>query len=106
VPEQLTSLLAELNRVADQLSKANGKADSRLAEPETGTHQPATAPAVSHSPDGNTIGEIDDKSDRHVAGVVIGIDAQHNNTTTLEQIEVTPEPDGRVSIMVRVRRVE
>jgi hypothetical protein len=106
VPEPLTSLLAELTRVTDQLSQVNGKEHSRLAEPETVTHQPATAPAESHGPDTNASGEIEDKSERHVAGVVIGIDAESDSATKLEQIEVTPERDGRVSIMVRVKRVE
>jgi hypothetical protein len=49
--------------------------------------------------------EIKGSSDRHVAGVVIGIDPK-TNSTTLEQITVTPEANGRVSIMVRVRREE
>ena len=106
MPEPLTSLLAELTRVTDQLSQANGKEDSRPAEPETVTYQPATAPAESHGPDRNASGEIKDKSERHVAGVVIGIDAESNSAPKLEQIEVTPEPDGRVSIMVRVKTVE
>jgi hypothetical protein len=106
VPEPLTSLLAELTRVTDQLSQVNGKEDSRLAGSASVTHQPATAPAESHGPDRKASGEIEDKSERHVAGVVIGIDAESNPATKLEQIEVTPEPDGRVSIVVRVKRVE
>jgi hypothetical protein len=106
VPEPLTSLLSDLHRVAGQSRDANSKEEGHLAEPETATHQPATAPAVSQSPDGNTVEEIENSSDRHVAGVVIGIDAETNSTTKLEQIEVTPEPDGRVSIIVRVKRDE
>jgi hypothetical protein len=106
--EALTSLslLSDLHRVAGQLSDANGREKSQIAEPETGTHQPASPPAASHSPDGNAVEEIGDRSERHGAGVVIGIDTERNSTTKLEQIEVTPEPDGRVSIMVRVKRVE
>jgi hypothetical protein len=106
VPEPLTSLLAELTRVTDQLSQVNGKEESRLAGSASVTHQPAAAPVESPGPDRKASGEIEDKSERRVAGVVIGIDAESDSATKLEQIEVTPEPDGRVRIMVRVKRVE
>jgi hypothetical protein len=41
-----------------------------------------------------------------MAGVVIGLNAETNSTTNLEQLKVTPEPNGRVSIIVRARRKE
>jgi hypothetical protein len=46
------------------------------------------------------------KGDQHVAGLVIGIDADRNSTTKLEEVEVMPEPDGRVSITLRAKRDE
>jgi hypothetical protein len=105
VPEPLTSLLSDLHRVAGQLNDANGKVDVQLAAPETATPQPASPPGASESADGTRVEKIKGSSGRHVAGVVIGIDPK-TNSTTLEQITVTPEANGRVSIIVRVRRDE
>ena len=88
MPRSITSLLADLQRVMQQISDENGREEGQLAEPETDTQQPGKAPAATD----------------HLAGVVIGIDAERNSTTKLEQVEVMPEPDDRVTITVRAKR--
>ena len=104
MPRSITSLLADLQRVMQQISDENGREEGQRAEPETDTQQPGKAPAATDIRDENGIGEVDDTANRHLAGVVIGIDAERNSTTKLEQVEVMPEPDDRVTIAVRAKR--
>jgi hypothetical protein len=93
------SLHADLQRVVQQISDANAE-EKRPSEPESGTDQ--TAPAAIDIPEALEDGEIG--NDRHVAGVFIGVDVDRNSATKLERVEVTPEPDGRVSITIRAKR--
>ena len=105
MPTQLKSLLADLQRVVQQISEANGKEEGPAAESETSTHEPETAPASNNSPVEEESGEEKDlivKVDGQTAGVVVGI--EKSNTINLESVEVTPEPDGRVSIMIRAKK--
>jgi hypothetical protein len=120
MPTQLKSLLADLQRVVQQISEANGKEEGQAPESETSTHKPEaapaaggetsthapeTAPASDNSPVEEESGEVKDlivKVDGQTAGLVIGV--EKNNAVNVESVEVTPEPDGRVSVMIRAKK--
>ena len=105
MPRHLTSLLADLQRVVREISDAKGREESQPAESETGTHEPDTAPASNNTPDDEEVAEVRDliiKVDGQPAGLVVGV--EKNNTVSLESVEVTPEPDGRTSIMIRAKK--
>jgi hypothetical protein len=74
---------------------------------ETSNSEPDTARALREKPDEKKIGEVEDliiNNDGQVAGVVIGVNVDKNNTTALERVEVTPGPDGRVRITVLAKK--
>jgi hypothetical protein len=103
--KQLKSLLADLQRLVQQISDENDKEEGQPAESETSTHEPDTAPASNNSPDEEEIGEVKDliiKVDGETADLVIGV--EKNKTINLESVEVKSEPDGRASIMIRAKK--
>jgi hypothetical protein len=91
MPQQHTALLADLRRLAQQIGDENGKAESQPVESQTSSSE---SPATKEDAGGLT--EI------KVAGLVIGVD--RNNPMKLEQIEVTPEPDGRVRVTISAKK--
>jgi hypothetical protein len=104
--ERLTALLSDLQRVVQQLNDHNR---AQIINGESLTEEPAAGPVSEKRPEEEKTGEVSDliiKADGQVAGVVIGVDVDKNNTIKLERVEVTPEADGRVRIMVRAKREE
>jgi hypothetical protein len=105
--ENLTSLLGDLQLLVKELEEQRKK-----KEPETGptdTPDPDAAPASGSSPPNEKpTGEVNDltiKTDGK-AGVVIGVSVDESSAVKLERFEVTPEPDGRVRIMVSAKKEE
>jgi hypothetical protein len=101
MPQNIKSLLADLQRVVEQISYENGKQEAQPGQSDISTDEPDTAPAPNNSPDEEEIGEVKDLIIK-TADLVIGV--EKNNTINLEAVEVTPEPDGRVSIMIRAKK--
>jgi hypothetical protein len=102
MPKNVKLLLADLQRVVQQMSDENGKEEGQLAESETSALDPDPASASNSSPD-----EIDDviiKANGQAPGLVIGVGVDKNNPMKLERIEVMPEPEGRVRVMVRAKK--
>jgi hypothetical protein len=105
--ENLTSLLGDLQLLVKEL-----EGQRKNKEPETdqtATPDPDTAPASSSSlPNEKPTDEVHDltiKTDGK-AGVVIGVSVDESSAIKLERFEVTPEPDGRVRIMVSAKKEE
>jgi hypothetical protein len=103
MPEQVTSLLAELTRVVQQISDDNGKGEGRPVE--TSTYEPDTASLSNNSPGEKKSGEVMIKAVQ-AAGLVVGVGVDKNNPMKLERIEVMPEEDGRVRIIVSAKKVQ
>ena len=112
--ERLTALLSDLQRVVQQLNDHN-KQEAQIVDGETLTQEPDTAPVSENEAEGKNnaeekkTGDVSDliiKADSQVPGVVIGVDVDKNSTMKLERVEVIPESDGRVIIMVRAKREE
>jgi hypothetical protein len=104
--EKLTLLLDDLQRLAQQL-------DARRTETEegkgpAGTHEPERPLASSSGIAAEEkIGEANDliiKADGKVPGLIIGVGVDKDSAVKLERIEVTPEADGRVRIMVSAKK--
>jgi hypothetical protein len=105
--EPITSLLGDLQRLVEQISDGKNKQEGRPVENETSTSEPDPARALSDNADVKKIGEVEEliiDPDGRVAGVVIGLDADKNNTMALERVEVKPEADGRVRITVLAKK--
>jgi hypothetical protein len=98
MPKELTALLADLTRVAQQMNDVNGKEQGRPVESETSTHEPDTAPASNEQADDLS------KAAFQAGGLAISVDADKNNAMKVERIDVMPEPDGRVRVMVSVKK--
>jgi hypothetical protein len=104
--ENLTSLLGDLQLLVKELEEQRKK-----KEPEpspTDTPDPDAAPASTSSPpDEKPTGENDltIKTDGK-AGIVIGVSVDESSAVKLERFEVTPEPNGRVRIMVSAKKEE
>jgi hypothetical protein len=101
--QPVKSLLGDLQGVVQQLGD-NKKEDFVKREPPA--QEPGTAPA-------SKLNNADEKKIREgnnlnikVAGVVIGVDIDNDDTTKVERVEVTPEPDGRVRIILSVKKEE
>ena len=109
--KQLKTLLSDLQGVVEQISAENGKqegqpVEGQPTESETSTHEPDTPATPSTNPDEEKISEASDLIVKagQAAALVIGVDK--NETMRAERVEVTPEPDGRVSIMIRAKKEE
>jgi hypothetical protein len=82
MPKSIKSLLADLQRVVEQISDENGKQERQAAESQSST-QPDTAPASNNNPDHEKTGEGNDriiKADGQVANVVIGANVDKNGS--------------------------
>jgi hypothetical protein len=105
MPERITSLLADLQQLVEQISNGNNKREGPPVQDEPGTSEPARA--LSENPADKKFGDVEDlivDADGQVAGVVIGVNAETSSATALERVEVKPEPEGRVRITVLARR--
>jgi hypothetical protein len=107
MPESLTKLIADLQHVVQQISDANGKEESQPSEGEISTHEPDTASTLNSNTDEENLGEVNDlliKDHGRMGGLVIGVDLDKNSPVTVERIEVIPEPDKSVRVMVRAKK--
>jgi hypothetical protein len=105
--ERITSLLGDLQRLVEQISDGNNELQGRIVNGGSTTSEPDTALASGENGDEEKIGEVEDliiDADGQVAGVVIGVDLDKNNTMALERVEVKPEADGRVRITVLAKK--
>jgi hypothetical protein len=98
MPKEITALLADVQRLVREVSEMNAndkanqvKEESQPAATEKSTLESATSPASDFV-----------SKDESREGLVIGVD--HSNQMKLERIEVTPEPDGRLRIMVSAKK--
>jgi hypothetical protein len=96
MPENIKTLLTDLQSLVQKIGDANGKEEGQLAEGEISTLEPDTAPASNDSPDVLINGGP-------AAGLAIGLNVDKNSPTKLERIEVTPEPEGRFRIVVSAK---
>jgi hypothetical protein len=101
MPEQVTSLLADLTRVVQQIGDENGKEEGQPAK--TSIHEPDTASLSNTSSGEKKSGEVMIKA-VHAAGLVVGVGVDKNHPVKLERIDVMPEPHGRVRIVVSARK--
>jgi hypothetical protein len=101
MPEQVTSLLAGLTRVVQQISDKNGKEEGRPVE--TSTYEPDTASLSNNSPAEKKSGAVKIKAVQ-AAGLVVGVGVDENNPVKLERIDVMPEPHGRVRIVISAKK--
>jgi hypothetical protein len=101
MPEQVTSLLADLTRVVQQISDENGKKERRPVK--TSTYEPAMASLSNNSPGEKKSGEVMIKAVQ-AAGLIVGVGVDKNNPINLERIEIMPEADGRVRILVSAKK--
>jgi hypothetical protein len=101
MPAQVTSLLADLTRVVQQISDKNGKQE--LQPVEASTYEPDTASLSNNSPGEKKSGEVKIKTVQ-AAGLVVGVGVDKNNPVKLERIDVMPEPHGRVRIVVSAKK--
>jgi hypothetical protein len=103
--ENIKKLIADLQHVVQQISDANGKQEGQPSEGETSTHEPETGAALNNNTDKEKIGEVNDLLVKeHGGGLVIGVDLDNNSPITLERIEIMPEPDERVRVMVCAKK--
>jgi hypothetical protein len=122
--QQLTPLLGDLQRLINELNDGAKKKEGQPADGQTGPREPAPVPpanaerAAPQEPAPASLskaetaaeaksGEVNDvtiKADGQVGGLVIGVGA--GSAMKLERLEVTPEPDGSLRIMVRAKREE
>jgi hypothetical protein len=104
--QPVKSLLGDLQGVVRQLGDQNNKKEVGPVKREPPAQEPGMAPASTlNNADEKKIREVNDLNIK-VAGVVIGVDIDNDDTTKLERVEVTPEPDGRVRIILSVKKEE
>ncbi len=101
MPEQVTSLLAGLTRVVQQISDKNGKQERQPVE--ASTYEPDPASLSNNSPGEKKSGEVMIKAVQ-AAGLVVGVGVDKKNPVKLERIDVMPEPHGRVRIVVSAKK--
>jgi hypothetical protein len=107
MPENIKKLIADLQHVVHQISDANGKLEGQPSEGETSTLEPEKAAEVVNNTDEEKIGEVNElliKEHGRTGGLVIGVDLDKNSPVTLERIEIMPEPDERVRVVVCAKK--
>jgi hypothetical protein len=118
--ERLTSLLDDLHLLVQELDEQQKKQDNKKGpeKDQAAAQEPDTVPASntatpddsnSKSSDEKKTGEGNDliiRTDSKAAGVIIGVGVDENSPIQLERFEVTPEPDGRVRIIVSAKKKE
>jgi hypothetical protein len=92
MPEELTRLLADLQRVVQQMSDENGKAEVQPRELDQHAG-PEIDPAPKEGAD------LSSKPNFRVAGLAI-----ETEKMKVEQVDVAPEPNGRVRVTISVKK--
>jgi hypothetical protein len=103
MPENIKKLIADLQHVVEQISAENGKQEGQPQKAESSAQ--ADTAVSNNNPDQEKIGEGNDlQIEGKGEGLAIGLDVDKNGAMKLERIEVIPEPDECVRIMVSAKK--